>query len=295
MLTFKNFTYASDNDVFYKRWTIRLIEALTGKYKLWRIYKRYHCQAETDDETFWEAALRLMNITIKYDAEKLKTIPKKGPLVIISNHPYGVLDGLSIGFLASKIRTEYRVLTNSVLCQAEEIENHVLPVDFSPTRQAWETNLESRQKARALLKLGGCLVIFPAGGVSMVQNFKDKKAWDNAWQPFTSSLIQGNKATVLPLYFEGQNSRLFQLASLTSATLRLSLFFREVAIRMGSDLNIRVGDLIPYTEIEDIKGREELCHYLWKKVYKLGGRTNFPEPKPAFRIELPNNKKSQSK
>ena len=292
MLSYKNFTYADPHMPFFKRLIIKTIEALTGKIKLWKIYQKYHKQSPDTDESFWESALRLLDVKLDYDKEKLQSIPKDGkPLVIVANHPYGVLDGLAIGYLASQIRHDYRVLTNSVLCKAEEIENHVLPIDFSPTKEAWQINLDTRQKARALLKLGGCLVIFPAGGVSYRNAMRDPDAWDNAWQPFTAALIQGNKANVLPLYFEGENSAIFQYASLKSETFRLALFFSEVSKRIGSALKIRVGDYIPFEDIAHIKGREDLCHHLWREVYKLGGRKDIPKPRPAFRIELPKTAK----
>lgn len=293
MLDYKTFTYADPQDPKYKQLIVKGIEALTGKYKLWRLYQRYHKDPNKADRSFWDSALELMGIHVHFDRAKLDQMPKKGPLVIVANHPYGVLDGLAIGYIASQIRDDYRVLTNSVLCKAEEIQNHVLPVDFSPTKEAWEMNLESRQKARALLKLGGCLVIFPAGGVSYKHRMKDAQAWDNAWQPFTAALIQGNKADVLPLYFEGQNSNLFQRASLSSQLLRTSLFFREVAKRIESDVHIRVGNLIKHDDIADMKDREKLCHHLWKETYRLGGHTEFPLPRPAFRIELPKQKPDQ--
>ncbi|MFP4313869.1 MAG: lysophospholipid acyltransferase family protein [Alphaproteobacteria bacterium] len=291
MLDYNSFTYANSSHPWWRRRIIKAIEAGTGKFKLWRLYQKYHKRSNGDlDEGFWKEALKLLKIDLHFDAEKLKAVPQNEPLVIVANHPYGVLDGLAIGYIASLIRNEYRVLTNSVLCKAEEIENHVLPVDFSPTKEAWQINLESRQKARALLKLNGCLVIFPAGGVSYKNRMKDNQAWDNAWQPFTAALIQGNKANVLPLYFEGQNSNFFQWASLTSDTLRLSLFFREVANRIGSRLDVRIGDVIRYDDIAHITDREKLCHHLWKETYRLGGHREFPLPRPAFRIEMPKPK-----
>lgn len=285
MLSLKNFTYSDQNDPFYKRWLIQTIEKLSGQFKLWRLYCEHNKELQTTGASFWDGALRKLKVNVSYNAEALERAPKDGPLVVVANHPFGVLDGLTIGHLVSQIRDDYRVLTNSVLCKSESIEKYVLPVDFTPTEEAWRTNLDSRQKARALLKLGGCLVVFPAGGVSILQNAKDEYAWDNAWQPFVASLIQGNKTDVLPIYFEGQNSRLFHLAGFYSQTLRLSLFFREIAKRIGSTITVKIGAVIPYSDLAEITDREKLCYHLWKKTYQLGGHKNLPKPSPAFRIE----------
>ena len=85
---------------------------------------------------------------------------------MVSNHPFGVLDGLVICHLVAKVRTDFRVLSNSVLYRAEEIRPFLLPIDFAETKEALKTNLKSRAEAKAHLMAGGCLVIFPAGGVS---------------------------------------------------------------------------------------------------------------------------------
>jgi hypothetical protein len=74
--------------------------------------------------------------------------PESGPLVIVANHPFGVLDGLIISYLTSKVRDDFLVLTNSVLYQAEEIQSYLLPIDFAETKEALGTNLKSRSQAK---------------------------------------------------------------------------------------------------------------------------------------------------
>ena len=82
--------------------------------------------------------------------------PKRGPLVVVANHPYGVLDGIAICWLVAQRRKDFKILINSVLCRAREMADHVLPIDFEPTPQALETNLQSRKLARAHLEKRGC-------------------------------------------------------------------------------------------------------------------------------------------
>ena len=69
---------------------------------------------------------------------------KTGPVLFISNHPYGVLDGITLTWLATKVRPDTKVLANDVLCQAPEAAANLLPVAFAPTREARETNVNSR-------------------------------------------------------------------------------------------------------------------------------------------------------
>ena len=179
------------------------------------------------------------------------------------------MDGLIISYLTSKLREDFIVLTNSVLYRAEEIRSHLLPIDFAETKEALGTNLKSRAQAKAHLIKGGCLVIFPAGGASTAPKPWSKRAVDAEWKNFTARLIVAAKAPVVPVYFAGQNSRLFQIASHISLTLRLSLFFKEVYDKIGSEIQVRIGEVIPYKDLEALD-RKNLMEHLRKATYELG-------------------------
>ena len=286
MLTLKSFTYASDDHNWLQRAFIRTTEILTGQRKIYKLYRDYHIENQSQHKDFYDAAIRKLGLTINYDVRKLNAIPKTGALVVVANHPYGVLDGIVINRLMRHIRSDFKVLTNGVLCKAPEASDTLLPIDFSDTIEALQTNLSTRKAAREILKSGGCIVVFPAGGVSSIPTWRDKVAQDTEWQPFIGSLIQGAKADVLPIFFEGQNSRLFQFASLVSATLRLSLFYKEFADRIGSLVDVVIGGTIPFSRLERYKDKIDLLHFLRSETYRIGGMTTLPAPKPAYRIDI---------
>jgi len=125
----------------------------------------------------------------------------------------------------------------------------LLPVDFSQSAEALKTNLNSRAQARDHLMQGGCLIIFPAGGVSTTPSPWARRAVDAAWGPLTAKLIVQAQASVAPVYFEGQNSRLFQIVSHIHMTLRLSLLFKETQDRIGSRVALHPGRAIPYAAL----------------------------------------------
>jgi putative hemolysin len=112
-------------------------------------------------------------------------------------------------------------------------------------------------------------VVFPAGGASTAPKPWSKRAVDAEWKNFAARLIISAKAPVVPVYFAGQNSRLFQIASHISMTLRLSLFFKEVYDKIGSELHVRIGDVIPYSELDGMD-RTKLMEHLRRKTYALG-------------------------
>ena len=264
-----HFSYALDQPKRWQRVVIRCIEKLTGQIKIWRLYNQYRKEYLYTGETFWDAAIRKLDLDIDYDEDALERIPKTGPLVVVANHPYGVLDGLILNQLMSKVRTDYKVLTTSVLCQAPETGDKLLPIDFSGTEEAKKTNLNTRKQSLDVLKNEGAIAVFPAGGVSTISSFKDRVAEDMPWQPFIGKLVMQSGAQIVPIYFEGQNSRLFQLASLISSTLRVSLYFKEVADRIGSRMGVVIGDPIQYEDIPNFRDRNELCAYLREKTYEL--------------------------
>ena len=111
--------------------------------------------------------------------------------------------------------------------------------------------------------------MFPAGGASTAPKPWSKRAVDAEWKNFAARLIAAAKAPVVPIYFAGQNSRLFQIASHISMTLRLSLFFKEVYDKIGSEIHVRIGDVIPYDELDSLD-RKKLMEHLRRKTYALG-------------------------
>jgi putative hemolysin len=264
----ERFSYATDEDPRLKRLLIRAIEKMTGQPYLKRLYDDHRANP-VPGETFWASALKRLEIKIIYNEDALERLPREGALIIVANHPFGVLDGLIVSYLTSKVRSDFIILTNAVLYQADEIRAHLLPIDFAETKEALGTNLKSRAEAKAHLLRGGCVIIFPAGGASTTPKPWSNRAVDAEWKNFAARLIQGAKTPVVPVYFTGQNSRLFQIASHISLTLRLALFFREVYDKIGSEINLRIGEPIPYKELESLE-RGQLMEYLRKATYALG-------------------------
>ncbi|GAA0545834.1 putative hemolysin [Rhizomicrobium palustre] len=267
------FSYADPNDPPFKKFLIHTIEHLTGQpYLLW-LYQNFTLR---EGETFWDAAVRLLEMKVSYDAEKLARWPKTGPLVVVCNHPYGVLDGIVSCAITGRARPDFKVLTNAVICKAEPLRPYLLPIDFNETEEAVRTNLKSRNEALAHLKDGGCILIFPAGAVSTTPKWWHSRAVDSEWKTFTAKLIATGKAPVAPLYFAGQNSRLFQLVSHISLTLRLSLLFHEVHNKLGSEVRAAVGDVIPYETLAAIKDRKTLMEFLREETYRAGAHLEDP-------------------
>jgi putative hemolysin len=265
------FSYAEESTPRMKRQVIRAVERLTGQPELKRLYIENQRNPQPG-ESFWSAAVRRLRLDVRYDAARLAALPKTGPLVIIANHPYGVLDGLVIAWLAERIRPDFKILTHSALLRAPEAAPSLLPIDFSGTPAAMATNLASRAAARDHLANGGCVIVFPAGAVSTSPDRLGRKpAVDWPWQPFTAQLIERSAAVVAPIFFEGQNSRVFQIASHLSLTLRLALIFHEVRSRIGAQLYVAVGEAITWDELKRCGDRKAIVDDLRRRTEALAG------------------------
>lgn len=265
------FSYADPADPLVKQWAIKAIEQVTGQPRLKRLYME-NWREPFPGEWFFEAAVRKLELKLNLNWDRLMRIPATGPVVIVSNHPYGVLDGIIVCYLISRVRDDFKVLTNSVLSRAEEVRPYILPVDFAETDEALRTNLKTRQEAQKLLANDGCIVVFPGGGVGTAEKVLkwQVKMIEPEWKPFTARMIMATRATVVPMFFEGRNSRLFQFASKVSVTFRLSLFFNEVANKIGAAMDIQVGEPIPYAQLEHIKDRRALMDRLRQITLALG-------------------------
>jgi putative hemolysin len=261
-------TYAEKTDPFLKKVFIESIEFLTGRKTIERLYNEAHAVKGLNHIGLWKTVLDKLEVNIKYDKNQIAKIPKEGPLVMVANHPFGVVDGLTFGYLAALARPNFKILVNGVLHHDHMLEDYLLPVDFRETKEATMININTKNEAIRILKSGGTILIFPAGGVSTANKIFNE-ATDFEWKRFVIKLIHKSKATVVPLFFHGQNSRLFHFASFFSLSYRLGLLLNEIRNKMGKDIKVAVGDPIPFEIMAAIKDRQELLNYLRTTTYQL--------------------------
>ncbi len=261
-------TYVTPNDPFWRRSFINCIEAVTGQKKLNSLYHQYRLVGETTGN-IWADAISHLHLHIKGLTETESSIPANGPLVIVSNHPYGVLDGLSLCYAVSLIRQDFKFLAHSTFQKIPELEPFVLPVDFDGASSALRSNIETKKAAQKHVREGGAVVIFPAGRVSTAKT-PFGNATDAEWKLFCGSLIQRSGARVVPVYFAGQNSWLFHLASRLGEAMREALLVHEIVRRMNTEVHAVVGDIIEFAQLEEFDNKRDMLNFLRDCVYALG-------------------------
>ena len=238
-------SYVSPADPLWKRVLMRTIENLSGRMRLLPVYARWSREIANRPNKMWRTALDLIGTRIVLNATKgwEDDVPA-GPLLVIANHPFGIADGIAILSLAERLGRPYRILVNADFMRVPELQDVGLPIDFSNSDAARATNIRTRVEARRWLREGGTIVMFPAGGVATAESLFGV-AEELPWKQFAVRLIQHSNATVLPVHFEGQNSRLFHFVSRYSLTLRLALLVSEFRHHIGGTIHASVGAPVP--------------------------------------------------
>ncbi len=225
----RTLTYANSFDDRWTSFAIRAIEWMTGKLKILRMVNKFERDNEKyRGQKFWRGALNVMGIDLQTPLEQLQNIPSEGPVVVVANHPHGMVDGMIFADLIGRVRQDYRILTRSVLTGLDEAaSSFMIPVPFPHDPDAQRKMVEMRGKAMAHLKEGGVVALFPSG-VVMSSDTWFGPAIEQEWNVFTAQMIRRSGARVVPIFYPGQNSRAYQIANKLSPILRQGLLLHEI-------------------------------------------------------------------
>ncbi|QIE41292.1 lysophospholipid acyltransferase family protein [Meridianimarinicoccus aquatilis] len=245
----RNLSYATTFDNKSQAVAIKTLEWMTGKLTLLRLIRKFERSGVPEGHAFWAKALATMGITLTTPEDQIRRIPREGPVVVVANHPHGLVDGMVLAELIGQVRQDYRILTRSLLTGVDEVKRFMIPVPFPHEADALKQNLEMRRRAMDHLAAGGVIVLFPSGVVASSETMFGP-AIEADWNPFTAKMVQRSRATVLPVFFPGQNSRLYQVANQISATLRQGLLIHEVVHSLNRAQGPVVGQPISPEEID---------------------------------------------
>ncbi|WP_333713434.1 lysophospholipid acyltransferase family protein [Yoonia sp.] len=268
----RDISYASSAKGRSGRVVIRVMENVTGRLGLIRRAQGYG-EEVAQGRDFWKVMTERYGVDIDLVGGSLENIPQTGPVIVVSNHPFGILDGLIMGRILSERRGgDFRVLAHRVFRRAADLERIILPISFDETKEAAQLNLETRKLAIDYLRQGGAIGIFPGGTVSTSAT-PFSEPMDPSWRTFTAKMIAKSGATVVPVFFDGRNSRLFQLASHMHYILRTGMFIREFKAKINKPVRIVVGEPIPRDVLARFEKDPKACmDFLRKATYDLSPR-----------------------
>ncbi len=248
----------------------RSAEKILGLERLNKAYAKIVRNKELGiSENFFALASRYLNLRYLLPNDELKNIPATGPTIVVANHPHGLADGLMFGDLMTRRRSDVRLIVNEQLSLCKELEPWVIKVDVYESTESKRKNYAGMKQMLAWLRKGGCIGIFPAGSASSF-SLKDRHVTDDPWNTNFAALVRKTKATVVPVYFPGRNSLLFQGVSLLKKSARVALLPREVGRDGRKEHRIIVGKPISASQLSQFETDEALVAHLRLRTYLLG-------------------------
>jgi putative hemolysin len=259
----------------------RFVQRCLRVDELNRVYELAIAQREPQESLF-RAVLRVLDVAWDVSPFDLERIPKTGGVLLLANHPFGLVEGFAITAVLEEFRSDVRLMTNSLLSHFSEFVGSFILVNPFGGLEATRCNRSAMRDALLWLRQGGILVIFPAGEVSSFQ-LRHRKVCDPHWSESIARLARLANVPVLPAYFDGRNGAAFQLSGLVHPRLRTALLAREFLNKSGKSLEVRFGNLVPQAKLQEISSDRERIDYLRRKTYVLANRRQRSQTR-LFRI-----------
>ena len=258
-----------------------VMERAMGLPSLNELYTQINAFDSDRERYFADKALEVMPLALKLNEEALDAIPTTGPLVVVANHPFGGIEGVILASLIRRVRPDVKLLANEMLACIPELRDSFFFVDvFGEDGGTKRRNAAALRQAMAWVGDGHALGVFPSGAVSHL-NVKHRNVADPPWNSSTARIIQRTGATVVPVFFDGRNTNLFQLAGLVHPMLRSAMLPRELLKRRRSHVSLVVGAPIAADRTAKLAGRQELTNYLRVRTYLLRPRHRHPDAAAA--------------
>jgi putative hemolysin len=246
---------------------LRTLQRAVRSSQWQRVYDEARSRRGTE---FCEALLGSLNVECRVSSADLARIPATGPVVIVSNHPTGLLDGIALGAELPRIRKDIRFLANAVLESVPELVPISFFVDPFGGPAAARRNVAAMKAALEWLMEGGALITFPAGEVAHF-DIKQGGVAEPVWNANIVRLAQRAKATVAPVFCTGTNSPFFHMAGIVHPRLRTMLLPHELMNKQHRTVEIRIGTPVAAAKLEGLEPREA-ASYLRRRTLLLAHR-----------------------
>lgn len=247
----------------FSRWLAAVLEYPMQRSSTYRKLSKVYEKVlfETDKDSLFQACLEDLEVRYSLVCDDLKRIPVKGPLVVVANHPFGGLEGIVLGDIFAQVRPDAKFLGNHLLEYLSGVCGWVIPANRANGPATDPAKANAVEQAVAWVKAGGALVTFPADDVSHL-HLRKGAVTDSEWNPFLGTVIRQAQAAVLPVFFPGTNSLLFQIAGLIHPMLRNALLPHEQVNKRSKNIEVFIGRPIPWAKLESFSTDRDVIRYL---------------------------------
>jgi putative hemolysin len=179
-------------------------------------------------------------LDVKVETYGLERIPREGRLVMVSNHPTGIADGMAVYDALKSVRPDILFFANAdALRVSPRLSEVLIPVEWVEAKRTREKTRETLTRSRDAFEAGRALMIFPAG--RLARRLPGGALSDPPWQASAMSLARKYAAPVVPMHLEGPWSSLFHLFDRISPELRDITLFHELLNKRGRTFRLTVG------------------------------------------------------
>jgi putative hemolysin len=234
-----------------------------------RINKIYSRNIHREGHDFIDSVIEQLGINFEVDLDELKHIPKEGPFITISNHPFGGIDGLLLIKMIATIREDYKVLGNFLLRRMEPVKDYIFPDNPFEKRISEKPDITSIRVLFQHLESGKPFGIFPAGEVSGF-NPDVSGISDHQWLLPAIRMIKKAGVPVIPIYFQGKNSKFFHLLGRLHSRLQTVKLPTEMFNKKKKLIRVRIGSPITIKEQDEFSEVARYGRFMRAKTYALG-------------------------
>ncbi len=232
--------------------------------KINRFY--YGVKWDSNGKSFTQRVLDELNVQFQVFPEDMKRIPAKGPVVVVANHPFGMIEAIGLHVILSSVRSDVKFIANDYLDKIPEIAEFCFLVDPFGSKESPHANIKPMKEAIRWLRSGGMIVIFPAGEVASF-NMRYRRITDPEWSHHAARLIRLTQADALPVFFKGANSPIFHLSGMIHPRLRTALLPYEFLNKRGKKPHVVIGNPIPNRKLTVFGDDAKLIAHLRNRTY----------------------------
>ena len=254
--------------------------------KLEKINNWYDQMESMPGPEFIEKTIEVLGFQYDVKAEEYQNIPGKGPFIMISNHPYGGIDGIILLKILPSIRPDFKILMNFMLARIKPIETFGFTVNPFEKIPSVFSSYAGLREAMGYLKNGHPIGLFPAGEVASFQ-VKSGKVTDKQWPHSIIKMILKARVPVIPVYFGGHNSAWFYLLGMIHPALRTACLPSELFNKSGKTIKVRIGRPVSVREQEKFRDIKEFRRYLRMRIFSLGIQGEKQGKEKFFRYKKP--------
>lgn len=233
--------------------------------KLNKMYARIEDKKGMD---FIQEVIKILDLQIELDPGELKRIPATGPVMVVSNHPLGGLDGLLLIKFISGIRNDIKILAGQLLQKVEPVSGYFMENNpFENRFRGEQSTYTGLKDSMSHLKNGGLLVLFPAGDTSTFDG--QNMITDGVWRFPVVKFIKKMGVPVVPVLFQSYNSRIFKMIGRIHPALQNARFPTELFLKKHRNIRIRIGNPIHKSEQDKFADIYQFGRYLRAKTYGM--------------------------